>query len=618
MAETVYNEEEALGKAYDARLMRRLMGFLAAYKGQVAIATALVLAQAGLEILQPWLWKVAIDSHIARHDFAGLSRIGVVYVAVLLAEMIVGYYQTSIMQTVGQRIMYTMRHDLFAKLQKMSLAFYDRNPVGRLMTRLTGDVDVLNDLFTSGVVTIVGDIVTLLGIMVAMFLMNAELALVAFSVLPLIFLVTLVFRSRVRETYRDVRTALARMNANLQENITGMTTTHVMNREARQFEGFAATNAGHRDANVRSIFYYAVFFPAVELIGALAAALIVWYGGRQVIGHHLTVGALVAFFQYSGRFFRPISDMTEKYNTLQSAMASSERIFNLLDEPIEVAPPAHARAVSPLRGAIAFDHVHFAYNRGEEVLKDVSFRVAPGEKVAIVGATGAGKTTIISLLSRFYDVTGGAITVDDLDVREWDLTALRRSIGVVLQDVFLFSGTIEDNLRLGDPIPHERLVAAAREVHADRFIERLDGTYGAEVKERGATLSTGEKQLLSFARALAFDPRILVLDEATSSVDTETELLIQDALRRLMRGRTSIVIAHRLSTIQDVDRIVVLHKGVVREMGSHQELLALKGIYSRLYQLQYQGGGRGPGFPDQLRAPVAGPGTLDPARHSAD
>jgi ATP-binding cassette subfamily B multidrug efflux pump len=589
VSETAFHEEEALGKAYDARLMRRLLGFLAAHKAKVAIATLLVLLQAGLEIVGPWLVGLAIDSFIGRKDFTGLSQVAALFLAVQATEFGVTYFQMRIMQDVGQQIMRVLRHDLFAKLQRMSLAFYDRNPVGRLMTRLTGDVDVLNELFTSGVVTIVGDVVTLLGIMVAIVLMNAELAVVAFSVLPLIFIVTLVFRARVRETYRDVRTALARMNANLQENITGMTTTHVMNREARQFESFRLTNANHRDANVRSIFYYAVFFPVVEFIGALATALIVWYGGRQVMGHHLTLGALYAFLLYTQRFFRPISDMTEKYNILQSAMASSERIFNLLDEAVEVAPPATPRTVASVSGAIEFDHVHFAYNAGEEVLKDVSFKVAPGEKVAIVGATGAGKTTIISLLTRFYDVAAGAIRVDGIDVREWDEGALRRAIGVVLQDVFLFSGTIEENLRLGDDIPRERLVAAAREVHADRFIERLDGTYDAEVKERGATLSTGEKQLLSFARALAFDPRILVLDEATSSVDTETELLIQDALHRLMQGRTSIVIAHRLSTIQDVDRIVVLHKGVVREMGSHQELLALKGIYSRLYQLQYQG-----------------------------
>jgi ATP-binding cassette, subfamily B, multidrug efflux pump len=408
-------------------------------------------------------------------------------------------------------------------------------------------------------------------------------------------ILTLWFRSRVRTTYRDVRTALARMSANLQENLTGMSTTHIMNREARQVEGFRAVNAEHRDANVRSIFYYAVFFPAIELIGAIAIALIVWYGGRQVMWGGLSLGGLVAFLLYSERFFRPISDMSEKYNILQSAMASSERIFSLLDAPIEVPPPAAPRSVTPVSGDIRFDGVHFAYQSGEEVLKDVSFHVAPGEKVAIVGATGSGKTTLISLLTRFYDVQKGSITVDGVDVREWDTTELRRGIGVVLQDVFLFAGTIEQNLRLGDDLPRERLVAAAREVHADTFIERLPGGYDAAVVERGATLSTGEKQLLSFARALAFDPRILVLDEATSSVDTETELLIQDALRRLMKGRTSIVIAHRLSTIQDVDRIVVLHRGQIREYGTHAELLALNGIYSRLYALQFAGTETTPG-----------------------
>lgn len=589
MADQAYHEEEALGRAYDARLMSRLLGFLAAYKLKVALAVGFVLAGAGLQILGPYLIKIAIDGYIAHGDAAGLGRVAILFVCVLILEFVVGYYQMSIMQTVGQGIMYDLRMQLFDKLQRMSLPFFDRNPVGRLMTRITGDVDVLNELFTSAVVTIVGDIVTLLGIMIAIFLLNPELAGVTFSVLPLIVLITLWFRARVRTTYRDVRTALARMNANLQENLTGMSTAHVMNREAKQFAGFQAVNAEHRDANVRSIFYYAVFFPVIELIGALATALIVWYGGRQVMWGGLTLGGLVAFLLYAERFFRPISDMSEKYNILQSAMASSERIFNLLDAPIEVPPPAAPRRPAEARGDIRFDGVHFAYQSGEAVLKDVSFHVAPGEKVAIVGATGSGKTTLISLLTRFYDVQQGSIKVDGVDVREWDTAALRREIGVVLQDVFLFAGTVEENLRLGEDMPRERLVAAAKEVHAHAFIERLPGGYGAAVVERGATFSTGEKQLLSFARALAFNPRILVLDEATSSVDTETELLIQDALHRLMQGRTSIVIAHRLSTIQDVDRIVVLHRGQIREYGTHAELLAMNGIYSRLYALQYVG-----------------------------
>ncbi|HKA24862.1 MAG TPA: ABC transporter ATP-binding protein, partial [Candidatus Eisenbacteria bacterium] len=414
------------------------------------------------------------------------------------------------------------------------------------------------------------------------------------------FIVTMIFRVKVRETYRDVRTRLARMNSYLNENLTGMSTVQIMNREERNFAEFSAINAGHRDANLRSIFYYAVFYPTIELIGAFATGLIIWYGGRQVMWSGLKLGELVAFLQYTQRFFRPIADISDKYNILQSAMASSERIFDLLDANIELPEPAAPERPENLKGEIRFEHVEFSYKAGEPVLRDVSITVAPGEKVAIVGATGAGKTTIINLLSRFYDVSGGRILVDGIDVREGDVKVLRRSIGVVLQDVFLFSGTIEDNLRLGDEsISHERIVTAARQVHAHPFIERLPEGYGSLVRERGAGFSVGEKQLMSFARCLTFDPHILVLDEATSSVDTETELLIQDALRKLMAGRTSVVIAHRLSTIQDVDRIVVLHKGQVRETGTHQELLAQRGIYHRLYELQYQSQERVAGAPAQ-------------------
>lgn len=584
-----FHEEEVLGKAYDARLMRRLLGFLRPYRAKVALAVALVIASAALQLAGPYLTKIAIDDFLSRHDLRGLGIVAGLFLLAMLIQAVIEYAEMNLMQMVGQEIMYDIRMKLFSHLQKLPLSFYDRTPVGRLMTRLTNDVDVLNELFTSGVVAIFGDVFMLLGILIVMFAMNAELALVAFSVLPLIFLVTMVFRVKVRATYRDVRTRLARMNSFMNENLTGMGVVQIMNRERRNFDTFSRINGEHRDANLRSVTYYSIFFPIVELIGALATALLIWYGGRQVMWGGLTLGALVAFIQYTQRFFRPIADISEKYNILQSAMASSERIFDLLDTPVDQPESETPRRPERVRGEIRFDHVSFSYKEGEVVLRDVSLHVAPGEKVAIVGATGAGKTTIISLLTRFYDVKSGHVLVDGIDVRDWDAQALRRSIGVVLQDVFLFSGTIEDNLRLGErEFPRERLIAAAREVHAERFILRLPGGYSAEVKERGATLSVGEKQLLSFARCLAFDPQILVLDEATSSVDTETELLIQDALRRLMRGRTSLVIAHRLSTIQDVDRIVVLHKGQVRETGSHQELLAQRGIYYRLYQLQYQ------------------------------
>jgi ATP-binding cassette subfamily B protein len=542
-----------------------------------------------LQLAGPYLTKIAIDDFIARGDLRGLGMVGGLLVVVMLFQAVIEYGQMQLMQTTGQEIMYDLRMQIFRHLQRLPLSYYDRTPVGRLMTRVTNDVDVLNELFTSGVVTIFGDVFTLLGILVVMLTMNFELTVVSFSVLPLIFLVTMVFRARVRTSYRDVRTRLARLNSYLNENLTGMSTVQIMNREPRNLAAFVEINGAHRDANLQSVTYYAIFYPVIELIGALATALIIWYGGRQVMWQGLTLGALVAFIQYTQRFFRPIADISEKYNILQSAMASSERVFDLLDTPAGMDRPAAPHRPAALRGEIRFEGVHFAYNDGEPVLRDVSLVVAPGEKVAIVGATGSGKTTIINLLTRFYDVRAGRILVDGVDVREWDLQALRRAVGVVLQDVFLFSGTVEDNLRLGETdIPRERVEAAAREVHADPFIRRLPGDYTAEVRERGAGFSVGEKQLLSFARCLAFDPQILVLDEATSSVDTETELLIQDALHRLMQGRTSLVIAHRLSTIQDVDRIVVLHKGQVREVGSHQELLAQRGIYHRLYLLQYQ------------------------------
>jgi ATP-binding cassette subfamily B multidrug efflux pump len=585
------HDDEILGKAYDARLMRRLLEYLRPYTRQVCIALAAILAGSAASLAQPYLIKVAIDRYIAVGRLAGLDRLALLYLVILVTAFASEFVQTWSMQYTGQRIMFDLRMAIYAHLQRLDLRFYDRNPVGRLMTRVTSDVDVLNDLFTSGVVTVFSDVLTLVGIMVMMLVMNWRLALVTFAVLPIIVGISQWFRTNVRDSYRVVRGWIARINAFLQENITGMATVQLFRREALNFERFDEIDRKHRDANVDSIFYYSVFYPAVEAVGSLAAALIIWYGGGRYLSHTLTIGSLVAFLQYSQRFFRPISDMSEKFNILQAAMASSERIFKLLDEPVAIASPAAAAVrPAPAAGHIVFDHVWFAYNDDDFVLRDVSFDVTPGQRVGVVGATGSGKTTLINLLLRFYDVRRGRITVDGVDVRELDLADLRGLFSLVLQDVHLFSGTIADNIRLGHPsIDDERIRHAARAVHAEPFIERMPNGFASAVAERGSTLSVGQKQLLSFARALAFDPRVLVLDEATSSVDTETELVIRDALRVLMAGRTTIAIAHRLSTIQDMDKILVLHKGQLREAGTHQELLAQRGIYFRLFELQYRG-----------------------------
>ena len=588
------HDDEVLGKAYDGRLMRRLLGYLRPYRPQVAFAVATIVGNSVLQLAPPYLTKTVIDGYIPSGDLSGLAVIAGLYLATLFASFAFEYAQTWTMQVTGQRVMFDLRLQVFTHLQRLDLKFYDRNPVGRLMTRVTTDVDVLNELFTSGVVSIFGDLFTLFGIMAVLVWMDWRLALVAFSVLPLIALITQWFRRNVRDSYRTVRTWISRINAYLQERITGMTTVQLFRREARDFAAFDEIDRAHRDANVQSIFYYAVFYPAVELVSALAASLIIWYGGGRVMADALTLGSLVAFLQYSQRFFRPISDMSEKFNVLQGAMASSERIFALLDTPVEVRSPESVRlkpdtAPATLTGAIAFENVSFAYVPGEPVLKNVSFRVEPGQRVALVGATGSGKTTIVNLLLRFYDVQEGRITIDGVDVRELDLVTLRAMFGLVLQDVHLFSGTIAANVRLGHPeIDDERVRQALEAVHAWGFVSRMPTGLATPVAERGATLSVGQKQLLSFARALAFDPRILVLDEATSSVDTDTEFLIRDALKVVMRGRTTIAIAHRLSTIQDMDRILVLHKGELREAGTHQELLTRRGIYHRLYQLQFK------------------------------
>jgi ATP-binding cassette subfamily B protein len=590
------HEEEVLGKAYDAGLMRRLLGYLRPYWLQVLIALAAIVGASLLQLAQPYLMKVAIDDHIAQGSMDGLEGLAIAFLAVLVGSFILEFAQTWVLQNTGQRIMFDMRMQIYGHLQRIDVQYYDRNPVGRLMTRVTTDVDVLNELFTAGVVSVFGDIFLLIGIMAALAWMDWRLAAIAFAVLPLIALVTQWFRRNVRESYRRVRTWIARINAFLQEHITGMSTVQLFRREARSFQAFAAINRGHRDANIDSIYYYAVFYPAIEVIGAISTAMIIWFGGNWTMSGTMTVGSFVAFVLYSQRFYRPISDLSEKFNILQAAMASSERIFKLLDTPARIVSGSGRRDAAsgptdsnPGVGHIRFDSVSFAYNGADFVLKDVSFEVKPGQRVGIVGATGAGKSTIINLLLRFYDVTSGRIMVDGTDVREMSLTELRRLFSLVLQDVHLFSGTIAANIRLGQTtIDQESVRTAAAAVHAHEFIERLPGGYWSPVAERGATLSVGQKQLLSFARALAFDPRILVLDEATSSVDTETELLIGDALHRLMAGRTTIAIAHRLSTIQDMDNILVLHRGVLREAGTHQELLARRGIYYKLFQLQYR------------------------------
>ena len=603
------HDDEVLGKAYDARLMRRLLRYLRPYWRHVAVAFVAIIAGAAASLAQPYLIKIAIDRYIGAGRLEGLDRLAWLYFAILVAAFASEYLQTWMMQFTGQRIMFDLRMEIYRHLQRLDLRFYDRNPVGRLMTRVTSDVDVLNDLFTSGVVTVFGDVFTLAGIMAMMVWMNWRLAIVAFSVLPLIVLVTQWFRRNVRESYRVVRGLIARINAFLQEHITGMMTVQLFRREGLSFERFDEIDRRHRDANIESIFYYAVFYPAIEAVSALASALIIWYGGESVLRSTLTLGALVAFLQYSQRFFRPISDMSEKFNILQSAMASSERIFNVLDEPVVITNPDRPLPrPAPAAGDIVFDRVWFAYDgkpattadaedrrtttQGSDaqwVLKDVSFEVRPGERVGIVGATGSGKTTLINLLLRFYDVQRGRIAIDGVDIRRLDLADVRGLFSLVLQDVHLFSGTIAENIRLGNAaIDDERVRRAAAAVHAAPFIARLPAGYASAVAERGSTLSVGQKQLLSFARALAFDPRVLILDEATSSVDTDTEIVIRDALRVLMAGRTTIAIAHRLSTIQDMDKILVLHKGRIRESGTHQELLAQRGIYFKLFELQYQ------------------------------
>ncbi|MDA3860767.1 MAG: ABC transporter ATP-binding protein [Melioribacteraceae bacterium] len=582
-------DDEILGKAYDSKLMKRLLSYVKPYKKYVVAAIFVNIVVAALGAIRPYLTKIAIDDYIVNSNYDGLVTISAILFGTLIFQAIAQYFLTYYTQLMGQNIIYDLRVKLFAHVQKLALKYFDKTPIGRIVTRVTNDVESLNELFASGIVMIFSDIFIIIWILIFMFAMEWELTLVSLSVLPFLIYATFLFRRKVRESYRDVRFQLARLNSYMQEHITGMSIIQLFSKEKKEKTNFAEINDAHKIANINSIFYFAVFFPIVEMLSSGAVALIIWYGGGNVIQGTMTIGVLFAFIQYTEMFFRPIRDLSEKYNIMQTAMASSERIFKLLDNDTIIENPTSPKAINNFTGNVDFKNVWFAYNKEEYVLKDISFSVNTGETVAIVGATGAGKSSIINLLNRFYDVNKGSILVDGIDIRDISKEDLRNHISIVLQDVFLFSGTIASNINLGDSsITEEQIINASKTVGAHGFISKLPEKYNAVVKEKGATLSVGQKQLISFARALAFNPQILILDEATSSVDTETEILIQKAIEKLLKGRTSIVIAHRLSTIQNSDKIIVLHKGEIKEVGTHQQLLSKKGIYFKLYQLQYK------------------------------
>jgi ATP-binding cassette subfamily B multidrug efflux pump len=584
-------QDDAVEREYDAALLRRLLVYLRPYRGLVALAVVLLLSGAGLALVGPALTQRAIDVAIPNHDTDLLGLLALLFLVALLLDFAIEYGQTLLTAYVGQRIMYDLRMQIFGHLQRLSISFFDRNPVGRLMTRVTSDVETLNELFSSGVVTVFGDLFTLLAIMVMMLVMDWRLALVTFAVIPLVWLTATIFRRHVRGAFREIRFRLARLNAYLQERLSGMRVIQLFGREQDSAQRFAELNREHLQAHLRSITIYAVFFPVVELLTAVAMALLLYYGGLRTLSGSLTVGVLAAFIQLTRRFFQPLQDLSEKFNLLQSAMASSERVFALLDQPVSVLEPARpVELPRPARGEVRFEGVWFRYNPdGPWVLRDVSFTASPGRTIALVGHTGAGKTTIVNLLLRFYDPDRGRILIDGIDIRQLSTSDLRSLIGFVQQDLFLFVGDILHNLTLDASIPVEAAQQAAKRVGADLFIERLPSGYHHRLGERGRSLSVGERQLLSFARALALDPTILVLDEATSSVDAEAEAQIQRAIAELMAGRTSIVVAHRLSTILHADEILVLQHGEIRERGSHRELLAAQGLYYRLYQLQLRG-----------------------------
>ena len=600
------HEEEVLGKAYDGRLMKRLLGYLAAYRKVTVLAFISIIGASFLQVIPPYLLKVEVDRYldpgrgvpvVAFLDpwLSADPRVGIfqivllIFLPVLLLAFALEFVQTYTMQFVGQKIMFDLRREVFAHLQRLPLSFFDKNQAGRLVTRVTADVDVLNDLFASGVVAIFGDFFTLFGIIIVMLTINWRIALMTFAVLPLIVMTTMAFRRVVRESYRRIRAALARINAYLQEHLSGIAVIQLLNREERSFEEFETINRDHLKAYKDSILAYGLFYPAVEYFGVIAVAIVLWFGGGLAMDGVVSLGVVLAFIQYSQRFYRPIQDLSDKYNILQSAMASSERIFKLLDTPVTIADPARPVDLPPGKGKIEFRNVSFGYQEDHRVLENVSFTVDSGQTVAVVGHTGAGKTTLSNLLLRFYDVEEGAILLDGVDIRKLRQADLRRNLAIVLQDPYLFTGTISTNIRLGtEGIGQETVERAAERVKLDRYIRQFPEKYQAPVDERSSTLSVGQKQLLSYARALAHDPRILILDEATSSVDPETELAVREGVETLLENRTALVIAHRLSTIQNADKIVVLHKGQVREIGTHGELMKKQELYYKLYQLQYK------------------------------